>query len=111
MTLPSYSTGYDSRPEPGQCWVCLRRDSVPEAARGRVPELCSEPCRLGWVERYSLADAATHVAVEESWAPITAGPPIAKAVSDCEGVPVLPQPGSWWAGVRARWAGSAGRAL
>src|SRR5688500_14158026 len=106
MTLPTYNNGYSNRPAPGQCWMCHRSDSVPAGRRDLVPELYGPACEAGWVQRYSLDGAVTHVVAADKWVPLAPSPePAVDVDTEVEPVPVrIPTPGEWWRSVRARWA-------
>lgn len=93
------------RPQPGQCWMCDRRDTVPDSKRGRMPELCSTPCEQGWAARYEIThEAATHTATDDGWVPLAAADAPPDAPVEAPEVEANPAPpGTWWAGIRERW--------
>ena len=59
-----------TRPTPGQCWMCNRRDTVPAERRTLIPALCGTECEQGWADQYRIDGFATHTAEAEEWVPI-----------------------------------------
>lgn len=70
MYQPHNPNSITPPPARGECAVRHRADSVPENQRDRLPALCSDACKAGWLELWDITSPATHVVEDDEWVPV-----------------------------------------